>query len=460
MTVMLDAEIDRAAESRSASELQSLWSAMNRVSAVIEFDTSGRILNANDNFLAATGYELHEVQGRHHRMFCDEQYAQSSEYREFWFRLGRGDLNSGVFRRFRKNGEELWLRASYNPVFDDAGRVTKVVKFATDITDQKNRDLEHEGKVHAIERSQASIEFDLTGKVLSANNNFLELLGYTIEEVQGQHHKLFCSPEYVLTPEYSSFWAKLGRGEYHSGRFARYGKFGQERWIQATYNPIFDANGSVRKVVKFAVDVTGEVRREQAVSTQSNEMRRLIGELLGSIEEIAGRTRETTGIASRTMNTAGQGGKAIDALRESMSSIRSASGEIEEIVAVIGELASQTNLLAFNAAIEAARAGEAGMGFTIVAEEVRRLAERSSQATREINRLIARSVERVQAGAESSERAATAFELITDGVGETTMSIDAINKQTQEQARAAERVAALLQELVSVAALDTRARAA
>jgi methyl-accepting chemotaxis protein len=460
MTVMLDAEIDRAAESRSASELQSLWSAMNRVSAVIEFDTSGRILNANDNFLAATGYELHEVQGRHHRMLCDEQYAQSSEYREFWFRLGRGDLNSGVFRRFRKNGEELWLRASYNPVFDDAGRVTKVVKFATDITDQKNRDLEHEGKVHAIERSQASIEFDLTGKVLSANNNFLELLGYTIEEVQGQHHKLFCSPEYVLTPEYSSFWAKLGRGEYHSGRFARYGKFGQERWIQATYNPIFDANGSVRKVVKFAVDVTGEVRREQAVNTQSNEMRRLIGELLGSIEEIAGRTRETTGIASRTMNTAGQGGKAIDALRESMSSIRSASGEIEEIVAVIGELASQTNLLAFNAAIEAARAGEAGMGFTIVAEEVRRLAERSSQATREINRLIARSVERVQAGAESSERAATAFELITDGVGETTMSIDAINKQTQEQARAAERVAALLQELVSVAALDTRARAA
>lgn len=460
MTVTLDVENDRAVEHRSARELQSLWSAMNRVSAVIEFDTSGRILHANDNFLAATGYELEEVQGRHHRMFREEQYAQSSDYREFWFRLGRGDLNSGVYRRFRKNGEELWLRASYNPVFDEDGRVSKVVKFATDITEQKNRDLEHEGKVQAIERSQAVIEFDLTGKVVHANDNFLELLGYTIEEVKGQHHKLFCDPDYVLSPEYSSFWAKLGRGEYHSGRFARYGKFGQERWIQATYNPIFDANGMVRKVVKFAVDVTGEVRREQAVNTQSNEMRRLIAELLGSIEEVAGRTRETTGVASRTMKTAGQGGKAIDALRESMSSIRGASGEIEEIVAVIGELASQTNLLAFNAAIEAARAGEAGMGFTIVAEEVRRLAERSAQATREINRLIARSVERVQVGAENSERAATAFELITDGVGETTMSIDAINRQTQEQARAAERVAALLQELVAIAALDSRARAA
>ncbi|GAB1344724.1 methyl-accepting chemotaxis protein [Gemmatimonas sp.] len=460
MTVMLDAEIDRAVEHRSASELQSLWSAMNRVSAVIEFDTSGRILHANDNFLAATGYELHEVQGLHHRIFCDPQYAQSSDYREFWFRLGRGDLNSGLYRRLRKDGTELWLRASYNPVFNDAGQITKVVKFATDITEQKNRDLEHEGKVHAIERSQATIEFDLTGRVMHANNNFLELLGYTIEEVKGQHHKLFCNADYVLSPEYSSFWAKLGRGEYHSGRFARYGKFGQERWIQATYNPIFDANGMVRKVVKYAVDVTGEVRREHAVNTQSNEMRRLIAELLGSIEEIAGRTRETTNIASRTMSTAGQGGKAIDALRESMSSIRGASGEIEEIVAVIGELASQTNLLAFNAAIEAARAGEAGMGFTIVAEEVRRLAERSAQATREINRLIARSVDRVQVGVESSERAATAFELITDGVGETTMSIDAINRQTQEQARAAERVAALLQELVSIASLDTRARAA
>lgn len=460
MTVMLDVETDRAAQTRGAAELQSLWDAMNRVQAVIEFDTAGRILSANENFLLASGYELDEIVGRHHRLFCEESYARTTGYRDFWFKLGRGDTDSGVYRRLRKNGEEFWIQASYNPVFDEQGKVSKVVKFATDITQQRRRDSEYEGKVNAIHRSQAVIEFDLAGTVLHANANFLELLGYTLDEVKGQHHKIFCAPDYVLMPEYSAFWAKLGRGEYHSGRFRRFGKFGQEVWIQATYNPVFDANGAVCKVVKFAADVTAEVRREQAVQTQSNEMRRLIGELLCSIEGIAGRTRESSGIATRTASTAGQGGKAIDALRESMASIREASVEIEEIVAVISELANQTNLLAFNAAIEAARAGEAGLGFTIVAEEVRRLAERSSLATRDINRLIARSVERVQAGSESSERAASAFDLIADGVGETTMSIDAINRQTQEQARSAERVAALLQELVATSSLDGRSKVA
>lgn len=443
---------DVTAQKRLSAEASAQLDAVNRVQAVITFDPSGCILHANENFQSVAGYSLDELVGKHHRIFCDPQFVSSAAYSVFWRKLSRGEVDSGVYRRIGKDGREFWIQASYNPVFDAAGRVVKVIKFATDITASRQRDAEFEGKVNAINRSQAVVEFELSGNVLHANPNFLALLGYTLPEVVGKHHQLFCTPEHVMSPEYSAFWAKLGRGEFHGGRFLRIGKFGQQIWIQATYNPVFDPDGNVVKVVKFAVDVTSEVHREQAIARQSKAMHETLGELLCSIEGIALRAKESTSIAGRTVSSAEQGMEAVTQLRESMSSIRTASAEIEEIVRVIGDLAGQTNLLAFNAAIEAARAGEAGLGFTVVAEEVRRLAERSAQAARDITRLINQSVERVHAGTESSDRATRAFTLISDGIGDTTMSIDAIDRETAEQARAARRVAELLQQLTASAA--------
>ncbi len=255
-------------------EWQSMWDAINRSQAVIEFTTDGTIITANDNFLNTVGYELREIQGKHHRLFCDADYANSSEYRQFWDSLGRGKFHSQEFQRFGKNGKEVWIQATYNPVLDESGNVTKVVKFAIDITDAKRRNADYEGKVDAISRSQAMIEFHLDGTIITANENFLATVGYTLDEVQGKHHRIFCRQEFAQSMEYQKFWQTLGSGEYFAGRFERVTKDGNPIWIEATYNPIMDASGKPYKVVKFATDITEEVQAKkqfQLLSLVANE---------------------------------------------------------------------------------------------------------------------------------------------------------------------------------------------
>jgi len=213
--------------------------ALNRVQAVIEFNLDGTILTANDNFLSTLGYSLDEIKGKHHRMFCDEEYSSSDEYQLFWDKLGRGEFDSGRYKRIGKNGNEIWINASYNPIFDANGKPFKVAKFATDITAQRKRDFEFEGKINALNRVQAVIEFNLDGTILTANDNFLSTVGYYLDEIKGKHHRMFCEEEYIASDEYQSFWEKLANGEFYSGEYKRIGKNGKQVWINASYNPIF-----------------------------------------------------------------------------------------------------------------------------------------------------------------------------------------------------------------------------
>ena len=234
------------------------FEALSRSQAVIEFNLDGTIITANDNFLNALGYRLEEVQGKHHSMFVESAFAQSNEYREFWAKLNRGEYEARQYKRIGKGGKEIWIEASYNPVLDKHGKPYKVIKFATDITKQKLENAEYEGKIAAISKAQAIIEFKLDGTILTANDNFLHTLGYTLAEVQGKHHSMFVESEFAQSSEYREFWAKLNRGEYEAKEYKRIGKGGKEVWINASYNPIMDMNGKPYKVVKFATDVTAQ----------------------------------------------------------------------------------------------------------------------------------------------------------------------------------------------------------
>ena len=238
------------------ADFEGQLSAIGKSQAVIEFDTQGNILAANDNFLSAVGYRREEIVGQHHRMFVTEDEANSAEYREFWLRLGEGKFDSGLYKRVGKNGREIWIQASYNPIFDLSGKPFKVVKYASDVTEQQMRRANYEGQMDAISRSQAVIEFEPSGKIITANENFLQALGYDLDEIVGQHHRLFMDPAEAAKPDYKAFWQKLARGEFVGGTYKRMARGGREIWIQATYNPIFDLNGKPYKVVKYATDVT------------------------------------------------------------------------------------------------------------------------------------------------------------------------------------------------------------
>lgn len=447
---------DVTAAKRRTLELEGCMTAIQRSQAVIEFDLQGRVLDANDNFLALMGYQREDILGRHHRLFMPREEATTGAYATFWERLGRGEFDRGEYKRIGADGREIWLQATYNPIFGPDGQPVKVVKFAIDVTAQKLRDLEREAKVAAIDRAQAVIEFDLDGHVTHANRNFLAAMGYTLHEILGQHHSLFCTTAFIHSETYRDFWLRLQEGAFISGRFERVGKFQRRVWIQATYNPIVDLNGRVTKVVKYAHDVTREVELEQQVAAKSAEMARSVHSLVGSITTIAA----NSGVAAETAEAAAQAARSgHQAVRQSLGAIQGielTSRRMAEILRVIAEIANQTNLLAFNAAIEAARAGSDGNGFSVVAAEVQKLAERSGLAAQEVGQLIDESARQVRQGTAVSQAAAASFEGILSSVDRTVGSVSEIADATQQQHRMATAVSDMLTQLHQVADAATQ----
>jgi methyl-accepting chemotaxis protein len=429
------------------AEFEGKVNAIGRAQGIIEFDLSGRILSANQNFLDLVKYSESELVGQHHRILCDPAYTQSAAYEAFWEKLGRGDFDSGEYKRVDKTGADIYIQATYNPIFDMNGKPLKIVKFAIDVTKDKMRNLDLEGRLNAVDRSQAAIEFDLEGNVVAVNDQFIRVIGYSRRELLGAHHSMLCAPEFIVSQEYRDFWVRLGKGETVAGRFHRIGKFNRPVDIQAFYSPIFNLKGEVVRVIKYAFEISAQVALERRIASKSEEFSKVSDDLARSIAEIGRSTSSATQMANQTHSNAEQGHDALKNAIEAMDMIQKSSTSIADIVKVISDIASQTNLLAFNAAIEAARAGDHGVGFSVVAGEVRRLAERSSQAAREISLLIDESVKRVNLGSDRTEHAKLAFEQIVGSVGKTGDSIKEIASLAVSQQAVSQNVVKLISEL-------------
>ena len=398
-------------EKRRAAQIEAdAFKALSKSQAIISFDLDGTVLDANENFCQALGYALSEIKGKHHSLCVDPTYAASQDYVDFWRQLGAGQFQAATFKRVGKNGREVWIEASYNPLFDDQGKVYRIVKLATDVTQKHLVAADARGQLAAISRSQAIIEFALDGTILQANENFCAALGYKAAELVGKHHSMFVASEEARSPAYAAFWRELGEGKFQVAQYLRIGKGGREVWIQASYNPIFDDTGKPCKVVKYATDIT---QTKAAVNALGGALGLLAqGDLLSRVDDAFPDELEPVRVAFN--QTAKRFADMVSELRMTSSELRSATGEI---LVGANDLSGRTTQQA--AAIEQTTASIEQLSQTVTAnsrrtDTARKNAQSVSDGATEACDVMARANDAMQDIAEQAAKISNIIGLIDD----------------------------------------------
>jgi methyl-accepting chemotaxis protein len=396
--------------------------------ACIEFDPHGVVRWANAPFLSLMGFDLPGLVGKPHRLLVSDHDMDDTAYATFWAGLRKGDPVTGLFRRLKADGSAVWLQSTYTPVLDRKGQVTKVIKYALDVTEEHTRRVTTACLVQALERSQAIIEFDLDGTVLRANANFLGALGYRESEIVGQHHRMFVSRQEAESPAYRQFWTNLRQGHFDSGLYRRIGKDGRDVWIQANYNPILDPEGRPIKVVKYAADVTRQIQGVQV-------LRHSMGSLADSVPLVSQQAVITEKEAMNTQSRVSEGAESLVRLGDQMGQLADHSNQLNDILASLDEVAFHTNILSLNAAVEAAHAGVHGRGFSVVAGEVRALAQKSAEASRRARALIEHTLSSIEDCSTHVRTVARINDHIREAAASTETQVQAIVSAAAEQAR-------------------------
>jgi len=363
-------------------EMERELAAVHKSMGMIEFSPDGIILNANDNFLKLMGYTLDEVKGQHHSMFVDPIYHKSTEYLSFLEKLGSGVSFSAQYKRIGVVKKEVWIQATYNPVTNANGNPHKIIKFVTDITEQKKQAAIFEGQLIAINKSMAVLELSLDGIIISANDNFLHIMGFTQDEIRGKHHRILVGSNYSESPEYRQLWGKLVQGEHCLAQEKLLGKKGQEVDFQASYNPILDPDGKPFKIIQFVTDITWEVKATQALTEAIAQAQNVIGTArsAGASQQISlgSKANELASLCSE-----------INALVKDMADALVSIKESSAAKSITNGSSFKSKMSVLNSTAEAPRSGEERQGIAVAVAEVRNLSQRSASAVNNLRKLIA-----------------------------------------------------------------------